>query len=152
MKNDYYDIAYNDLLYLEDDYYKTNYNPMVVQIQQVAEKMLNSVLVLVSTNETLFHSHNLRQIYDAIHELQSDFVLDRMELAYLKDFYFEAKYPGDNFVVVSREECATCLHIMYSVITAVTEFRRKAGLDYYDVVEKYLEEPSGDNKPKKMNI
>lgn len=86
MKNDYYDIAYNDLLYLEDDYYKTNYNPMVVQIQQVAEKMLKSVLVLVSTNETLFHSHNLRQIYDAIHELQSDFVLDRMELAYLKDF------------------------------------------------------------------
>ena len=57
MKNDYYDIAYNDLLYLEDDYYKTNYNPMVVQIQQVAEKMLKSVLVLVSTNETLFHSH-----------------------------------------------------------------------------------------------
>ena len=40
MKNDYYDIAYNDLLYLEDNYYKMNYNPMVVQIQQVAEKML----------------------------------------------------------------------------------------------------------------
>ena len=31
---------YNDLLYLEDNYYKMNYNPMVVQIQQVAEKML----------------------------------------------------------------------------------------------------------------
>ena len=40
LKNDYYDIAYNDLLYLEDNYYKMNYNPMVVQIQQVTEKML----------------------------------------------------------------------------------------------------------------
>ena len=77
MKNDYYDIAYNDLLYLEEDYYKTNYNPMVVQAQQVAEMMLKSVLVLVNTNEALFFSNNLRQIYDAIHELQSDFVLDR---------------------------------------------------------------------------
>ena len=152
MKNDYYAIAYNDLLYLECDYYKTNYNPMVVQMQQIAEKMLKSVLILISTDETLFHSCDLRRIYNAIHKLQSDFVLNQMELAYLKDFYFEARYPGDNFIVVSREDCITCLHIMYSVVIAVTEFRRKAGLDYYDVVEKYLEEPSGDNKPKKMNI
>lgn len=152
LKNDYYDIAYNDLLYLEDDYYKTNYNPMVVQVQQIAEMMLKSVLVLVNTNEALFFSNNLRQIYDAIHELQSDFVLDRRELAYLKDFYFKANYPGDNFVVVSREECAKCLHIMYSVIIAVTEFRRKAGLDYYNVTEKYLEEHSDNSKPEKMKV
>ena len=39
---------------------------------------------------------------------------------------------------------------MYSVVIAVTEFRKRAGLNYYDVTEKYLEESSEDNKSKKM--
>lgn len=152
MKNDYYDIAYNDLLYLEEDYYKTNYNPMVVQIQQISEKMLKSVLELVTTNVSLLHSHNLKQIYAAIHKLQEDFVLDQMELAYLKDFYFEASNPGDNFIVVSREECVTCLHIMYEVIAAVNDFRKTNNLEYYDISEKTLIDQRHRQEPHKLNV
>lgn len=143
MKNNYYDIAYNDLLYLEEDYHKTNYNPMVVQMQQIAEKMLKSVLVLVQTNiESLLHSHNLRQIYYSIHDVVPTFELDEMELGYLKDFYFESKYPGENFITVSRTQCTKCLQIMYRVILEVNEFRSENNLETYEVTEKFLKDKS----------
>ena len=143
MKNNYYDIAYNDLLYLEEDYHKTNYNPMVVQMQQIAEKMLKSVLVLVQTNiESLLHSNNLRQIYYSIHDVVPTFELDEMELGYLKAFYFESKYPGENFITVSRTQCTKCLQIMYRVILEVNEFRSENNLETYEVTEKFLKDKS----------
>ena len=112
---------------------------MVVQIQQVAEKMLKSVLELISTNtEHLLKSHNLRQIYDAIHQEIPEFNLNRQDLGFLKDFYFEAKDPGENFITVEREDCATCLHTMYTIINEVNTFRKSNGLEYHEITEKYL--------------
>lgn len=40
-------------------------------------------------------------------------------LMYLKDFYFEASYPGDNFTGVIREERDKCLAIVRDVIQKV---------------------------------
>ena len=39
--------------------------------------------------------------------------LDTVGLAYLTDFYFDARYPGDDFYTVSKEEFEKCLSIMY---------------------------------------
>ena len=44
MKNDYYEIAYNNLLYLQATLGLPFYNDIVVLAQQVAEKMLKSVV------------------------------------------------------------------------------------------------------------
>jgi hypothetical protein len=43
MKNDYYEIAYNNLLYLQATLHLPFYNDIAVGTQQVAEKMLKSV-------------------------------------------------------------------------------------------------------------
>lgn len=37
-------------------------------------------------------------------------------LAYLTDFYFDARYPGDDFCTVTKAEFEKCLVIMYDTV------------------------------------
>ena len=145
-KNDYYDVACNSLCYLQTPLWTECYNDMVVHAQQVTEKMLKSVAERVCTDaDKLMHTHNLRGIYDAIHKIRPDFNLDRGALSMLKDFYFDAKYPGDNFVVVDRETCEKCLATMYDCIREVHKIREELGLENHSIKEKMLE-------PTQMNL
>lgn len=141
LKNDYYDIAYNDLLYLQHKLDQPNYNPVSANAQQVAEKLLKSVLELISHNSAeSFKTHNLRKINDCLLDNGVDLLLDENSLGFLKDFYFDTKYPGDNFVTVSKDKCNKCLSIMYDVIEHVNNFRRTNGLSTFSFEEKYIVE------------
>lgn len=123
--NDYYAIACNDLLFLQATLHLPLYNQITVQTQQVVEKMLKSVAERTCAGiERLMNSHNLRAIYDAIHQNVPEIHLNRGDLSMLKDFYFDAKYPGDNFVVVDRDTCIDCLQVMYEVIKEVNRIRQ----------------------------
>lgn len=133
MKNDFYAIACEDLKYLQATLHLPYYNQIAVQSQQVAEKMIKSVAERSCTGiEKLMHTHNLRALYDAIHVVEPDYCLNRGLLSMLKDFYFDAKYPGDNFVNVSRQDCQDCLDVMYDVVEQTKKFRVCYGLDYAD--------------------
>lgn len=143
MKNDYYEIAYANLRFLEHASVTDFYNDIAVNCQQVAEKMLKSVIDEVASSQDceidrLMKSNNLRALYDEIHKIVPYFVLDRGSLSMLKDYYFDAKYPGDNFVTVTREECQDCVDILYAVIEQVNKFREKNNLSIYEIKKKSL--------------
>lgn len=143
MKNDYYEIAINNLRYLEVTLHTPYYNEISVGAQQVVEKMLKSVLeqLVPATDagiDKLMHSHNLRALYDKIHELDSTFSLDRRGLSMLKDYYYDANYPGDSFITVTKEECAENLEIMYDTIDAVNAFRKRNDFEIIDVQHQEL--------------
>lgn len=70
---------------------------------------------------------------------------DRGALSMLKDFYFDAKYTGDNYVLVDRETCEECLTIMYDCIREVHKIREELGLENHNIKEKMLE-------PAQMNL
>lgn len=88
--------------------------------------------------EKLMNGHNLRALYIAIHNVLPSFLLNKGSLSMLKDYYFDAKYPGDNFVMVDRESCIECLEIMYDTIKAVNTERSKLGLPVEKFEELYL--------------
>ena len=78
MKNDYF-VAVNDLGFLKYNLASEFYNQIAVNCQQVAEKLLKSVLDEVATGcESLLHSHNLRGIYDEVHAIDNSFSLSRV--------------------------------------------------------------------------
>lgn len=54
--------------------------------------------------------------YARLNELKPNLKLDTVGLAYLTDFYFDARYPGDDFYTVSKEEFEKCLAIMYDTV------------------------------------
>lgn len=121
IKNTYIDIAENDLAYLESVLKTGNtfYNQLSVQCQQVAEKFLKGYLdnlLLEEDAADLLRKHNMKKMAGKLNELNPNLNLDTVGLAYLTDFYFDARYPGDDFYTVSKEEFEKCLAIMYDTV------------------------------------
>lgn len=139
MSGDYYELAYDNLLYLQAMLDSDLYNLLTVQAEQTTELMLKSVAERYCVGiEKLMHSHNLRAIYDAIHRELPEFVLNRHKLSTLKDFYFDAREPGDNFVEVTKDDLTDCLEIMYDTIREVQKVRERLGLPTIACKEKWI--------------
>lgn len=121
IKNTYLDIPENDLQYLEAVLKTGNtfYNQLAVQCQQVAEKFLKGYLdrmLLEEDVSELLRKNNLKKIAAKLNDIKPGLKLDTIGLAYLTDFYFDARYPGDDFYTVSKEEFEKCLAIMYDTV------------------------------------
>ena len=121
IRNTYIDIAENDLQYVESVLKTGNtfYNQLAVQCQQVAEKFLKGYLdrtVLEEDVSDLLRKHNMKKIASKLNDMNPGLKLDTVGLAYLTDFYFDARYPGDDFYTVSKEEFEKCLSIMYDTV------------------------------------
>ena len=52
----------------------------------------------------LLRKHNMKKIASWLNELDPQLGLDTVGLAYLTDFYYDARYPGDDFYTVTAEE------------------------------------------------
>lgn len=156
--NSYYAIACNDFWYLRDAVKPANCNPAAGNAAQVAENMIKSVAELACVDiDKLMTSHNIRAIYDEINKVDTSLNLNRRDLALLKDYFFETRYPGDNFVLVSPNDLKEALEIMLDVVTAVTTWRKAHDLEV--LIENPAEEFSSalqrfdaDESPKKINI
>lgn len=121
ISNNYLAIAQNDLDYLESVTAggSTFYNQLSVQCQQVAEKFLKGVLDRLFLEEDvsdLLRKHNMKKIAVKLNAFRPDLMLDTVGLAYLTDFYYDAKYPGDDFYTVTKEEFEKCSSIMYDTV------------------------------------
>lgn len=121
IKNTYLDIAENDLEYLEAVLKTGNtfYNQLAVQCQQIAEKFLKGYLERLLLEEDvsdLLRKNNMRKIAAKLNDINPELNLDIIGLSYLTDFYFDARYPSDNFHTVSKEEFEKCLAIMYDTV------------------------------------
>lgn len=130
VENNYYSIACNDYRYLLRNLDSDFYNNMAVACQQICEKALKSVLVYINPDaKTVINSHNLRQIYNAINQEKKVLELDIAKLSLLKDYYFEARYPGDNFTNVSKEEFGMAYLTLIDVLNEVNKWRLKNNLE-----------------------
>lgn len=130
VKNDYYSIACNDYKYLLRNLDSDFYNNMAVACQQICEKALKSILVYVNPDiKSVINSHNLRQIYNAINIDKEVVNLDIAKLSLLKDYYFEVRYPGDNFTNVSKEEFEMAYTTLIDVLNEVNRWRVQHNLD-----------------------
>ena len=116
--NSYMGRAHSDYLYARagmavgEEY--GDYNGVASMCAQAAGKYLKAVIEQCIYREdtiSLLKSHNLRVLLNAIREEYPDIGLDAKDLKWLGDFYFDARYPGDNFVEVSREDALECLKI-----------------------------------------
>lgn len=144
--NNYYAIAIDDICFIQDILFQTRYNQAVTQIQQAAEKLLKSVaeLVVAEHVEESLKTHNLSKIYRDINdslpeELKLD--LNNRDLNNLRNFYFDAKYPGENFITADIEDANAALDTMYDVLEAVNIFRESRGMTISTFERKHFEEP-----------
>lgn len=114
---------------------------MVILMGQVVEKMLKSVVEKLCTdaNDTLKESFNLLAIYEKIHEISPNFILNRGDLSMLEDYYLNAGSPGSSFVIIDRTSCESCLDIMYTVLDEINILCSSLGLYAFFYEKKYLD-------------
>ena len=130
LKNSYYDIAYNDYLFLQKSLNTGFYNNTLPLMQQICEKLLKSVLIdfdLVNSDvDTLLRIHKLDRIYEGVKSRLNQpvpFELSVESLAWLTSFYFDCRYPGDNFIVATAEHEKKALVITENILRFVNQLR-----------------------------
>lgn len=95
-----------------------DYNGVASMCAQAAEKYLKAVIEKCIFREdaiSLLKSHNLRLILNVIKEEYPDVKITARDVKWLGDFYFDARYPGDNFVEVSRQDALECLEMVETI-------------------------------------
>ena len=124
----YYDIAENDYQYFKQ--YTTiinpDYNnPLAIQAQQIVEKLLKHMIEDYCQEENpkeLLRSHKLQSIYMSINRIYPNFQLNRDDLLFLSSFYYDARYPGVDFVKVDKDDALRCIQIVDTVKKAVDTY------------------------------
>lgn len=130
--NSYFGLAENEYLYTKNGFAFCeqigNYNNATTGCSQSAEKYLKAILELLFTEEddvlTFMKSHNLRAILNKIKE-KCDFPVSSKDCKWLGDFYFEARYPGENFLVTTKEDAEEALSILERIREAASDIIEK---------------------------
>lgn len=116
--NSYFGMGKNDYLYAKAGMSVGesigNFNGVAALCSQSCEKYLKAVIELCFTEHSdflsLLHSHNLRTLFNVVIQKYNLSVTSK-DCKWVGDFYFDARYPGDNFVTVNQEDAKECLRI-----------------------------------------
>ena len=122
IQNDYYHIAMNDIEYLNAVKHLPYYNQHCIACQQICEKLLRHIITISYSGDEkdrILKSHSLRTIYRGIKSYIPSFILPEEELASLTDFYFDAKYPGNDFFTADEDDFNKCYATVNNVVEAI---------------------------------
>lgn len=143
--NSYYGMAYNDYCYakagMQVGEHLGNYNGVAALCAQSAEKYLKALLEVTFHERSLdlMHSHNLRAITNKLKEAYPNLSLSTKDMKWLGDFYFDARYPGDNFIEVNEEDALECLRLTEDIQNEITAFLKARELEMDKRKEKIQE-------------
>jgi len=107
-----------------------DYNDSARYSQQVVEKTLKHLLE--TTNDVsvtkFFKLHNLSKLYSEVENRNIKTLpqVDKDILAVLTDYYYDTNYPGDNFVLIKKEEAERAYkfakNFIFEVVQSSEEF------------------------------
>ena len=106
----------------------TYYNQTTVQCQQTAEKFLKHLITTYCTEAPVeqvkecLKTHNMRKLLRFIQDNLSDFSIDTKKVIGLQGYYYETRYPGDNFFTATEEDVEICYEAIKEVKRAVDAF------------------------------
>lgn len=124
--NTYLGRGINDYLYAKKSITSQScydYNWPAVICAQSVEKILKAVIESKFADQpdciSVMRTHNLRTIVNRILTRYPESNISSRDCKWLGDFYFDARYPGDDFVEVTKEDAEEALEIVESTIKEV---------------------------------
>lgn len=114
----YFDIAMKSYSNIDKQFHLAEemkwYNLFAAECAQIIEKMLKGILSLSKlpedTSPHIFDVHSLPALTRALHNIYPG-TINAQNAAWLSDYYFDTKYPGDTFVEVPRYDAEQILSI-----------------------------------------
>ena len=114
----YYDFAKKNLKSAETmNKYTDEYDVIVVDCQQYLEKSLKYLLELKCGELTRVHKLTVITSKLNIEELNKHEDIFRR----IQDYYFDKRYPGDNYLETSKDECAEVFKFTISLKPFIEE-------------------------------
>ena len=124
MENSYIAIARQAKIGITCMYRKGASNEFAASASKTAERYLKAVIEIygdASIDPSVLKTHSMKRLYKACQKIEG-FNLDKKDTDALSGYYFEASYPGDNFVEVSEEEEDACFEALNNIADAVEKF------------------------------
>lgn len=148
--NTYFDIAESEYAYLQAaKIFMGDYNnTLAVQCQQVVEKYLKSVIQSICVSENVLCTHKLERLHDTLRLSGVKLGIRSGDLAYLTGMYYDAGYPGENFINVSDESIKECFDTVEAVRSEVLKWREwnEPAKPSEGKLRSLFEDATGDNK------
>lgn len=125
----YYTVANDDLKYLEYSISVIDgapvFNNLLVQEQQVCEKMLKELVhrfVFTEDVQSILKSHKLTTLVNAVQKYTGwNLQLDMSRLRILSDFYFDGRYPSIDYLSATKEDAIYGYDTVRQVVSAVNK-------------------------------
>lgn len=106
------------------------YNLFAAECAQIIEKMIKGILSVSrlpdDVSVSIFDTHSLHILTRALHTIYP-ITINAQNASWLSDFYFDTKYPGDNFVEVSKYDAEQILSITKSLAENLIDLYRNIG-------------------------
>ena len=114
----YFDIAMRSYSNIDKQFHLAEemdwYNLFAAECAQIIEKMLKGILSISklpeNTSPHIFDIHSLQVLTRTLHSIYPN-TINAQNASWLSDYYFDTKYPGDNFVEVSKYDAEQILSI-----------------------------------------
>lgn len=131
----YYDFALKDYRMMELAFNaSSDYDSIVVMGQQYLEKALKHLLE-VKCGE-VYKNHKLTVLVNKIGI--AELTMHEDYFRKVQDYYFDKRYPGDNYIETTKEECEY-------LVNFVIEFK--------PIIESYIKQyENGDSEIKNSNV
>lgn len=124
----YFEIAESEYKYLEKDYTENRVSNIFAYLAQgVCEKYLKGIIVYTNNEDICngeMRTHSLRKLCQFIMKHIPDFIFDYRTILLADGFYFSARYPGDDSVIVEKEEFEQCWEAVTEVRNSVNAFMK----------------------------
>lgn len=121
----YLDFAVDELLYLTYAHKAgLRYNAMVAQAQRICECYMKNVLStrLLSNNEQVMRTHNIRSLYEYMENCGLDVRPIRAEVMMLNNFYTHTRYPGKDSFMASPEDIDSAVEAIGKIASYMARF------------------------------
>ena len=120
----YYDFADNNFNFLIAAYEQGLVgNAMGAMAQETCEKYLKHIIEeYIVPNDSKLRTHNLTKLSKYILSYLPDIKLDRQSLNLVNGLYFTTRYPGDESIVVEKEDIEEYVEAVKKCKKAVDEF------------------------------
>ena len=104
------------------------FNPFAAECVLIIERMIKGILSVSGLPEGasphILEKHSIRLLARALHTKFPNTVKIE-DASWLGDFYFETRYPGEDFVIVDEHEAETILNITKTMAESLIELYDK---------------------------
>lgn len=121
----YYSRAENDYQFIKGNYEEGRVSEVMCYVMQsICERYLKHVIDTCYTGDTgsVMRTHTIRILRDFIMEYIPDFSCDWSVVLKADGYYFSARYPGDDAIMVNADDVQSCWEATNAVRDAVLAY------------------------------